>query len=174
LILDMKGDGIDLGGVHPQLKVRWTKAGTDDAFVAVDADELSQMGYRIQQGSRVLRGTVLFQNDLRFVRPDGTTKDVGDAWEVLSVLDANGDGSLDSKDPAFRTLRIFVDANGDGVVDQAEVKKAHESTIQRIGPVRRRTTNDKNMPEKGTVEGTFQRTNDTYGRAVDVPLPKSE
>src|SRR5690242_14955696 len=74
LILDVKGDGLDLTGIHPQLKVHWTKPGTDDAFVAVDADDLSQMGYRIEARDRTpKRGTVLLGGNLRVARPDSSS-----------------------------------------------------------------------------------------------------
>jgi hypothetical protein len=45
----------------------------------------------------------------------------GDGFADLAALDANGDGLVDARDPAFANLKVWVDANGNGKLDAGEL-----------------------------------------------------
>ncbi|WP_374502520.1 cadherin-like domain-containing protein [Zoogloea sp.] len=47
-----------------------------------------------------------------------------DSRNSLAALDANGDGVLDSRDPGFAALSLWIDANGNGTADTGEVTAA--------------------------------------------------
>jgi hypothetical protein len=46
-----------------------------------------------------------------------------DGFAALATLDANHDGVIDSQDPSFATLAVWVDANSDGVTQAGELKR---------------------------------------------------
>jgi hypothetical protein len=47
-----------------------------------------------------------------------------DGFEALRELDANGDGRLDARDPAFARLLVWADADGDRASSAAELTPA--------------------------------------------------
>ncbi len=53
------------------------------------------------------------------VLPDGRL--ARDGFEALAALDANGDGVLDERDPAFASLLLWFDANGDRISSPDEL-----------------------------------------------------
>lgn len=130
LILDLNGDGLDLSGsVQTSLlggpestTVNWTKKGTDDGFLVIDATALRTLNQGdLQERGRPINGPVLVRDGLQLVQ-HGQTIPIDRGWTLLEALDANHDGSLNSQDLGWSALYLFVDANGDGSMDFDEHK----------------------------------------------------
>lgn len=145
VVLDLGGNGIDLGGkattallTPDSPAVRWTKPGTDDAFLTCRADLLSQLGLdpMMNRGltgdatAMLLRGV---SGGLRFgnaaKRPGRPGRAPLDVWAALGMLDANHDGVVDAADPAWNRLWAFVDANGNGAIDAGEERSLTDAGV---------------------------------------------
>jgi hypothetical protein len=139
LVLDLRGDGLDLSGrarVNVAGSVRelgWTAPDTDDAFLAVGALSIRQMGYELRwaDGGRV-QNEILVSDGLTLTGPDGSTRHISSPIDLLGHLDKNNDGRMDSSDPAWRYLFPVVDRNGDGKVSPNEVTSLDDSGIRSI------------------------------------------
>lgn len=173
LVVDVGGDGLDLSGWAQvdtdagTRRVNWTTSGTDDAFVVVDALTLSEAGYDISDASGVaIRRTILLGDGMRVNDPSGNTLSISDAWQMLSVFDANKDGLLSAADPAWQHLGLFTDSNADGRADAGELSKMWDASVRSIslrrGPQRQSTMGF------ALIEGTFERADGTTGRCADV------
>ena len=155
-LLDVRGDGFDLSGTNRNAGTRWTRVMPDDGLLAVDASGLRALGVDISNaGQARLEGVVPISSRLRVVA-NGQAKEVGNSWQMLAVLDANGDGKLDTKDPSWNHLRIFVDRNGDGSISDTEVRTVTETGIRDIS-ARTGTSRDGRTDTRGNslVEGAF-------------------
>jgi hypothetical protein len=110
IALDLGGDGfeiIDLAdssatfdyyGRDAPLKTAWL--GPTDGFLVLDSNEDGQ----ISDLSEMFGG-----------------RQFGEGFDKLRGLDPNQDGVLDSSDPAWADLRIWIDANSDGMSTAAEL-----------------------------------------------------
>lgn len=115
LVIDLGGDGINVSGTATTTALggaaraaRWTVAGDDDAFVAVDAAVLSSRGFVLSRsGVQIVRGGLT-------VTRSGVTTTTTDGFDLLRLLDSNRDGAITAVDPAYSALRIAHDGNGDG------------------------------------------------------------
>jgi hypothetical protein len=125
MVLDMSGNGLDLGGrttttllTGNAVTVNWTGADTDDAFLLLDADAARTVGYQIQDvRGNTVTGRIMFVPGFRITPAGGNTTIVSDAWEMLRLLDASRDGTISSGDPAWLFLFLFLDANANGSID---------------------------------------------------------
>lgn len=54
-------------------------------------------------------------------------------FEALAQLDANGDGVLDAKDPAFTALLVWRDANADRVAQPGELTSLAQERVNALG-----------------------------------------
>lgn len=125
LLVDVKGDGIaltsvadgvqfDLNGDGRRVQVAWTRKGSDDSFVEMDADHNG----RIDNGLELLGGMSPGPNGFAtLLWYDGVTN-----------LDATGsgrhprDGMLDSADALFSKLILWTDINHNGVSEEDELE----------------------------------------------------
>jgi hypothetical protein len=121
LIADLGGDGLDVGGrVRTSLLgggeqlVRWTRAGDDDAFVALDANVLRSMGYSLTENGVARSGVVLARGGLAIAGPSGSSTVAADPLHLVRLLDENGDGLLTVADGPAVALLAFRDTNADG------------------------------------------------------------
>ena len=135
LVLDLNGDGIDLGGITrtelwgEPLTLRWTRQNTDDAFLVVDATSLRSAGFDLQnERGEPIEGPTLFRDGLRLRDPGGSDHVITDGWQMLGLFDNNQDGRVDSSDPVWQHLKLFTDDNMDGTMDLSELV-ALEQTI---------------------------------------------
>lgn len=82
---------------------------------------------------RDLNGNGIIDNGSELLG-DGQTLSDGsisaNGLEVLLDLDTNKDKVLDSKDEAFKTLKVWVDEDGDGITDSGELKTLDEVGIK--------------------------------------------
>jgi hypothetical protein len=125
IIVDVRGDGFDLTdlarGVRFDLnadgtpeKLAWTKAGSDDAWLALD---------RGGDGS-VDSGQELFGNFTP--QPDPPRGEERNGFLALAEYDrpaqgGNGDRVIDARDAVFASLLLWQDVNHDGVSQAGEL-----------------------------------------------------
>jgi hypothetical protein len=117
LVLDMKGDGIeltsagggaifDINGDGQKESTAWVKGSS--AFLAMDRND----------NGRIDDGGELF----------GDQHGAADGFQELARFDFNGDTVIDRKDPVFKTLKVYQDLNGNGSIDTGEV-----ASIEKVG-----------------------------------------
>ena len=107
---------IDADGVPDH--VGWTTIGSQVAFLVLDRNG----------NGRIDSGAELFGN--RTPLPGGHT--AADGFEAMASLDATHDGLLDSHDPAWSTLQVWVDSNHDGVSQADELFSLKDAGITQI------------------------------------------
>ncbi|HEX7958047.1 MAG TPA: hypothetical protein VF508_13955 [Pyrinomonadaceae bacterium] len=136
VVIDVEGDGIDLtdpaGGVNFDLdgdgvanRLSWTRAGADDAWLALD---------RNGDGT-VDGGAELFGNYSPQPQPPAGAEKNG--FLALALYDqaaggGNADGVIDARDTVFSSLRLWRDANHNGVSEPGELHTPASLGVVRI------------------------------------------
>ena len=113
-------DGVpfDLTATGQQSVVSWTRADSSVAFVVLDRNGNGQ----IDDGSE------LFGNAT--VKSDGTRAQHG--FEALADIDANRDGKLDSSDPIYGSLRLWLDRNHNGISEASELLRLGDAGLTTV------------------------------------------
>ncbi len=134
LLIDLDGDGydmtsaangvtFDINGSGKPIKISWTAAGANDAWLALDSNA----------NGRVDDGTELFGNHTRL--PRGLRPANG--FEALATYDrvengGNSNGVIDSGDAVYQRLLLWVDRNHNGLSEGDELSTLRQSTISVI------------------------------------------
>jgi hypothetical protein len=121
IVLDVTGRGFDLtdaqngvtfdiNGDGNPVRIAWTAAGANNAFLVLPASD----GF-------VHSGLQLFGN-----KTPQPPSDNPNGFTALAVYDdpkngGNGDGVIDSRDAIFSSLRLWIDANHDGISQPEEL-----------------------------------------------------
>jgi hypothetical protein len=173
LILDLKGDGIDLqsevrtrGPNGRMAPLRWTKKGTDDAFLMLDATALRAAGVDVREAGRPVQGITTLRKGLETW---GDPHVYGDVWDRLRAFDANKDGIINASDPVFSHLRLWLDADGDGIAGAGELRGLAEEKI--VGISLGEVSAPRADPAGNTFrDGAFLRADGTRGVIRDASL----
>lgn len=175
MVLDLQGNGLDLGGRvtievgGSERDTNWTRPGTEDAFLAVDARMLRAIGFELSDGQgRAIQSRILVSDGLRLRGPNGGEVEITDAWHLLGQFDTNKDGKIDSRDGVWQSLSLFVDANADGTMSGDELSSISDSAIRELSLVTRPAGTDAHG--NTLTEGTFSRADGTAGLVVGVTL----
>jgi hypothetical protein len=129
----VKGDGIaltgaadgvdfDLNGNGTRDRLGWTRANSDDAWLALDRNE----------NGNIDDGSELFGNFS--AQPAGPNKN---GFLALAEFDkaangGNGDGVINSEDSVFERLRLWQDSNHNGIVDAGELHTLASQNIKEL------------------------------------------
>ena len=108
VFFDLRVEGV------PQ-RVAWTRAGVENAFLAMDRNH----------NGRVDDGSELFGN-YTFLR-SGERAQHG--FEALAELDDNGDATVDARDSAWPALLLWIDRDHDGVSSSLELQRVVDSVV---------------------------------------------
>lgn len=122
IIVDTSGNGFDLtdaaGGVNfdirangTAVRVSWTAAGSDDAFLCYDRNG----------NGRVDDGAELFGD--RTPQPESSGRNGFAALAMFdgAALGGNSDAVIDDQDTVCALLRLWIDANHNGFSEQSEL-----------------------------------------------------
>lgn len=181
VIFDLGTDSIDIGGevltsllTGEKKKTRWTKPGTNDAFLVLDATALRAAGWTVRTPNGALMdGPHLFRTGLRLTGPDGEEVVLTDGWQFFTLLDRNRDGRINSEDPEYRLLRLFVDDDGDGKMGPGELIYLRGAGVEDIIRVRRqRPQIDTHM--NYTLTGKFIGADGVTRMMIDVRLADAD
>lgn len=131
----------DIHAVGRKQKIGWTAPGSTLAFLALD-----------RNGDGIINdGSELFGNATPL--PNG--QKAANGFVALAQYDANGDGVIDSKDPVWQSLLLWVDGNHDGVCQPNELMPISRSQITSISLLRhwtgRRDTSGNVFRYKGLI-----------------------
>jgi Ca2+-binding RTX toxin-like protein len=159
VVLDLDGNGIEIttleNGVNFDLdnngfkeKIQWVN--NIDGILARD---LNGNG-KIDNGSEVFGDQVKMSNGQ--ISANG--------YEALLDLDKNKDYILDSRDAAFRTLKLWVDENTNGITDTGELKTLTEMGIDSLNLFK--SVQDDSTP--GVVKQKIGSYQDEEGNVFDM------
>jgi hypothetical protein len=90
-----------------------------------------------------------------------------DGFDVLAVLDSNGDGKISEADAKFAQLRIWRDLNQNGAVDAGEMQTLAQAGLASISVQRTDVTGTNQGHDRG-FEAVVTRTNGTTTKAETV------
>jgi hypothetical protein len=128
LVLDLDGDGVETTSLAAGVQFDLDADGDADRTGWVGRDD-GLLVRDLNGDGQITDGSELFGAATRL--PDGRL--ARDGFEALAALDANGDGVLDSRDPAFAELAVWQDRNADGVSTPDELKTLDDLSIRSLG-----------------------------------------
>jgi hypothetical protein len=126
IVLDLNGNGITTQSIMAGTKFDLLATGqvVDTGWVA-GGDGL--LVYDPNNGP-ITSGSQLFGTST--LLPNG--QKAANGFDALSVMDANGDGSITSADTGWSDLKIWVDANSDGTSQTGELKTLDSLGITKL------------------------------------------
>ncbi len=156
LVLDLEGDGLDLGEAGEAATFDVNADGTLDKTGWVRGDD-ALLVYDRNGNGLLDDGSELF----------GDQNGASNGFAELSKHDGNRDGRIDAKDSIFKALQLYRDLNGNGRVDAGELKHLSKSEIVSLNLRFLRETAKLNGNSL-LLKGSFERADGTTGRMDDV------
>ena len=159
LVLDLKGDGINLKGADEGVEFDMDGNGkksamgfirNDDAFLFID-----------EHGDGMVHdGRQLFGNNDGFAN----------GFDKLRSYDDNGDGVIDANDAIWNKLRVWQEKDENGIVDAGETMTLSEAGVASINLGYQNVRQDDGKGNLIGQTGSFTRTDGSEGLAADVWL----
>jgi hypothetical protein len=122
------GVAFDLDGDGTLEQMAWTRADSDDAFLALDRNRNG----RIDDGTELFGNyTSAYANARQPRTPNG--------FEALRFLEgpdfgvSRADAIIDARDEAFGRLLLWTDTNHNGISEPEELRPAHAAGVRAIG-----------------------------------------
>jgi hypothetical protein len=131
IVIDVKGNGFklsnqaegvsfDITGTGNVERLGWTRADSDDAFLALDRNG----------NGTIDNGLELFGNFTDQPKPlDGRERN---GFWALTGFDSNADGEIDANDPIYTKLRLWQDTNHNGFSEATELHTLSELGVTTI------------------------------------------
>lgn len=110
------GVRFDLRNDGGSRKVAWTSAGSDVAFLALDRNGNGS----VDSGAELFGSATMLASGIRAKH----------GFEALADLDADRDGVLSPRDPAWTSLVLWTDRNHDGVSAAGELQRVADSRLE--------------------------------------------
>jgi Ca2+-binding RTX toxin-like protein len=165
IILDLDGDGVetralgsgtyfDHAGDGFREETGWV--GSDDGLLVLDRNGNGEID----------DGRELFGN----LTPLASGVPAADGYEALAELDANEDGAVDARDPAWAQLRVWQDTDGDGVSSADELHGLSEVGVAAVATASAASTFVDPHGNEHRLVGAFTRADGTTGATADVWL----
>ncbi|MCT7294601.1 hemolysin [Ralstonia sp. CHL-2022] len=160
LVIDLTGSGIQL-----------TSLSKSNAYF-----DLYGTGFAVHTGW-VGAGTGILVKGVNASSVGGISSLFGSATEdgfsQLSSLDKNRDGLIDSNDPSYAGLGVWVDANGNGVADPGEVQSLQSLGITSINVI---PSNDYQISNGNLITevATYTRVDGTTGEIAEAYFDNSQ
>jgi len=133
----------------------WTARGADMAFLWLDRN-----GDGVVNDGEELFGNYTPMSD-GHIAPNG--------FEALRDFDANGDGVIDSSDPVWQQLKLWVDLNHDGFAQVSEILPIDRSSVRAISLAYHRTNRRDRYGNMFRFESRVTIA-DPFGRNSDRPV----
>jgi hypothetical protein len=108
----------DIGGTGTPVRIGWTRADTDQAFLCRD----------LNRNGTIDNGLELFGNAT--ILKNGSRAENG--FVALAEYDENGDGVIDQKDAVWYELLLWRDRNHDGIAQASELEAVSTSDLAAI------------------------------------------
>lgn len=156
LVLDLEGDGLDLGHAGEAAVFDVNGDGTLDKTGWVRGDD-ALLVYDRNGNGLLDDGSELF----------GDQNGAENGFAELSKHDDNSDGRITSKDSIFKALQLYRDMNGNGRVDAGEMTRLNKSGIVSLN-LRFLRESAKLNGNSLLLRGSFQRADGTTGSMDDV------
>lgn len=130
LILDLDGDGIELSALGVA-----GEAGASDVHFDYNGDGFAERTGWVSADDGIL---VIDKNENGLIETSlelfGSTTQ--DGFDVLELLDSNGDGVIDASDAKFFQLKVWRDLDQDGVSDAGELQSLTDAGVSSISLTR--------------------------------------
>jgi hypothetical protein len=136
IIIDLENDDLhltsaangvmfDIKATGQPMKLGWTRAGSDDAFLVLDRNH----------NGTIDDGTELFGNYTP--QPEVKKKGEKNGFRALAVFDepaqaGNGDGQITAADAIYSSLRLWKDLNHDGISQPNELETLEAEGLRAI------------------------------------------
>jgi hypothetical protein len=96
-----------------------------------------------------------------------------DGFQALGELDANADGRIDARDPAYAELQVWRDANHDGRSQAGELTAISDAGVRALNLAAARDDGKASFDQNGNqipLVGSFVRNDGQTGMVVDAYL----
>jgi hypothetical protein len=157
LVLDLKGDGLNLKGADEGVNFDMDGDGEATAMGFIKGDD-ALLFVDTHGDGLVHDGRQLF----------GNTDGHANGFEKLRTYDDNADGVIDERDAIYDQLRVWVEKTEDGVSEEGETMSLRDAGVASINVGYENVREDDGTGNLIGQTGGFTRDDGTEGLAADV------